>query len=265
MAMSAGESQQRRTSSEAVTIGHFRYLRAPRPLHFPEHEQVPETKWHLELKTLVYQFLKVAFADQALIGCDQFVYWDAANPRMCLAPDAFLRFGGPDELFGSWKVWERGAPHVAVEIISDHDALDRNWEAKLLQYRHLGVRELVRFDADATENKLQVWHRVEDDLVEREATGECVQSNVLPGYWLVVKDPKLGPSLRLSHDEPGRALFLTATEADAQRIEADAQRIEADAQRIEAAAQRIEADAQRIEADARRIRELEAELARRQG
>ena len=122
MAMSAGEEQQRRTSNEAVTIGRFRYVRAPRPLHFPEHEQVPETKWHLELKTLVYQFLKVAFADQAQIGCDQFVYWDAANPRMCLAPDAFLRFGGPDELFGSWKVWERGAPHVAVENISDHAA-----------------------------------------------------------------------------------------------------------------------------------------------
>jgi len=244
MAMPAGESQQRRTSSESVTIGHFRYVRAPRPLHFPEHEQVPETKWHLELKTLVYQFLKVAFAEQAQIGCDQFVYWDAANPRMCLAPDAFLRFGGPDELFGSWKVWERGAPHVAVEIISDHDARDRNWEAKLLQYRHLGVRELVRFDPDATESKLQVWHRVEDDLVERETTGECVQSNVLPGYWLVAQDAKLGPSLRLSHDEQGQNLFLTTAEADAQRIDVETK-----------ARQAAEA----------RIRELEAELARRQG
>jgi Uma2 family endonuclease len=156
---------------------------------------------------------------------------------MCLAPDAFLRLGGPDELFGSWKVWERGAPHVAVEIISDHDARDRNWEGKLLQYRHLGVRELVRFDPDAPAAKLQVWHRVEDDLVERETTGGSVQSNVLPGYWLVVEDPRLGPSLRLSHDEQGQQLFATPSEADARRSEADA----------------------------RRIRELEAELARRQG
>jgi Uma2 family endonuclease len=251
MPMSAGEQQQPRTNPESVTIGRFRYVRAPRPLHFPEHEQVPETKWHLELKTLVHQFLKVAFADQAHIGCDQFVYWDAANPRMCLAPDAFLRLGGPDELFGSWKVWERGAPHVAVEIISDHDARDRNWDAKLLQYRHLGVRELVRFDPEAIERKLQVWQRVEDDLVERETTGESVQSNVLPGYWLVVQDAKLGPSLRLSHDERGQALFLTAGEADAQRIQADAQRIQEEA----AARQAAEA----------RVRELEAELLRRQG
>jgi Uma2 family endonuclease len=244
MAMPAGEQQPSGMNPESVTIGRFRYVRAPRPLHFPEHEQVPETKWHLELKTLVYQFLKLAFADQAHIGCDQFVYWDAANPRICVAPDAFLRFGGPDELFGSWKVWERGAPHVAVEIISDHDARDRNWEGKLLQYRHLGVRELVRFDPEAPQRKLQVWHRVEDDLVEREATADSVQSNVLPGYWLVVQDPQLGHSLRLSHDEAGQKLFLTPAEADAQRIQADAQRIQADAQRI---------------------RELEAELARRQG
>ena len=237
MAMSTGEEQRRRTEAGAVTIGQFRYVRAPRPLHFPEHEQVPETKWHLELKTLVYQFLRLAFAEQAHIGCDQFVYWDAANPRVCLAPDAFVRLGGPDELFGSWKVWERGAPHVAIEIVSDHDARDRNWEAKLQHYRQLGVRELVRFDPDAAERRVQVWHRVEDDLVEREFATEPVRSNVLPGYWLAVEDARLGPSLRLSHDERGQTLFLTPAEADAQRIQADAQR----------------------------IRELEAELARLQG
>jgi Uma2 family endonuclease len=256
--MPAGERQQRRTNPESVTIGDFRYVRAPRPLHFPEHEQVPETKWHLELKTLVYQFLKLAFADQAHIGCDQFVYWDAGNPRMCLAPDAFLRFGGPDELFGSWKVWERGAPHVAVEIISDHDARDRNWEGKLLQYRHLGVRELVRFDPEAAEKKLQVWHRVEDDLVEREAPPESMRSNVLPGYWLVVPDAKLGPSLRLSHDEQGRALFLTPTEAEAQARQAEAQARQAEAQARQA-------EAQARQAAEARIAQLEAELARRQG
>jgi hypothetical protein len=138
MAMSGGEMP--RTGSEAVTIGRHKYLRAPQALHFPEHEQVPETKWHLELKTLVYQFLKLAFAGQAQIGCDQFVYFDAANPRVRLAPDAFVRLGGPDEMFGCWKVWERGAPHLAVEIISDFDARDRNWDTKLASYRQLASR-----------------------------------------------------------------------------------------------------------------------------
>jgi Uma2 family endonuclease len=243
MAMSVQEEPSR-TDSGAVTIGRFRYRQAPRPLHFPEAEQVPETKWHLELKTLVYLFLKQAFADRAHIGCDQFVYWDAANPRVCLAPDAFLRFGGADELFGSWKVWERGAPHLAVEIISSEDSRDRNWQAKLAHYRQLGVQELVRFDPDADRDKLRIWHRVENDLVERELSEAAVPSGVLPGFWLVVNDVRLGPSLRLSHDELGQQLYLTAEEASAERIRADAERIRADAERI---------------------RELEAELLRRQG
>lgn len=236
MSMTEDVGQQRRTDSEGpVTIGRFRYLRAPRPLHFPEHEKVPETKLHLELRTLLWHFLKLAFADRALIGCDQFVYWDAANPRPCLAPDAFVRLGGPDELFGSWKVWERGAPHVAVEIISDHDARDRDWSAKLHAYRQLGVRELVRFDPEAPTAPLRVWDRLDNDLTEREPSSAPMPSNVLPGFWLVHHDANLGPSLRLSHDAEGHDLYPTPGEADARRIEADA----------------------------RRIRELEAELAQR--
>jgi Uma2 family endonuclease len=231
MAMTAGEMP--RTGDEGVTIGGQRYVRAPNPLHFPEHEQVPETKWHLELKTLLYQFLKLAFADRAHIGCDQFVYWDASNPRVCLAPDAFVRLGGPDELFGSWKVWERGAPHVAVEIISSDDARDRYWEPKLDHYRQLGVLELVRFDPEASQQQLRIWDRIENDLIERRSSAEPAPSNVLPGFWVTVQDAKLGASLRLSRDEAGVALYPTPAET--------------------------------ADAAAARIRELEAELARRQG
>jgi hypothetical protein len=38
-------------------------------LHFPESALVPETKLHLELRTLLYLFMKRAFADRALLGC----------------------------------------------------------------------------------------------------------------------------------------------------------------------------------------------------
>jgi hypothetical protein len=34
-----------------------RYVRAPSPLHFPEEEEVPETKLHLELRTLLEALL----------------------------------------------------------------------------------------------------------------------------------------------------------------------------------------------------------------
>ena len=245
MTMSATDEQQRPVDAGAVTVGRHRYLRAPVPVVFPEHEEVGEHKLHLELKTLLFEILKLAFADRAIIGCDQFVYWDPTSPSACLAPDAFVRLGGPDELFSTWKVWERGAPHVAVEIISDHDRRDDNWDDKLERYRKLGVSELLRFDPTPRTPRiamLRIWDRVEHDLVERELSRECAQSSVLPGFWIVRDDANLGPSLRLSRDELGERLYLSSTEAS--RVEAEASRAEA-------------------EAAAQRIRELEAELARR--
>jgi len=73
----------------------------PRRLHFPESAEVPESKRHLELRTLLYQFLKLAFGNVAAVGCDQFVYWDPTDPRACLAPDAFVRFDAKNDQFRS--------------------------------------------------------------------------------------------------------------------------------------------------------------------
>lgn len=215
-------------------------LPAGAPLVFPEFDEMGETKLHLELRTLIYQVLKLAFGDRAVLGCDQFVYWDRQNPRSCVAPDAFVRLGERDHIFGSWKVWERGGvPDVALEIISDWDARDSNWSAKLAKYQQLGVRELVRFDGDYPGRMLRVWDAVDGTLVERKLSGQKAKSAVLPGFWLVVEDPELGLTLRLSHDEHGRELYPTPAEAS-----------------------RAVAEAQRAVAEAR-IRELEAELRRK--
>src|SRR4051812_5275332 len=178
----------------------LRYVRAPVPLVFPSEAEVPETKRHLKLRTLLYELLELAFADRAAIGCDQFVYWDPTDPRACLAPDAFVRLGQPDSLFRSWKAWEHGAPHVAVEIISESDERDRDWEAKLSRYRRLGIAELVRFDPDAGQKALRVWDLVDNDLVERELSQLTAASRCLPGFWVVRDAPELGPTLRLSRD-----------------------------------------------------------------
>jgi Uma2 family endonuclease len=232
-------------SSRGVVVGGNRYLRAPQPVHFPESAEVPESKLHLELRALLYALLKYSFARQHSIGSEQFVYWDPTDPRACLAPDAFVRLGEPDSHFKTWKVWERGAPELAVEIQSEWDQ-GEPWELKLRKYPKLGVRELVAFDPD--KGQLRVWDFVENDLVERDLAVAGAGSNVLPGYWVVVPDLELGPSLRLSRTADGGALYPTAVEA-----EAEARRVEAEARRVEA------------EAAAARIRELEAELGRRQG
>jgi len=192
--------------------GDLQYLQAAESLNFPESEEVPETKLHLKLRTLLFELLELAFAERASIGSDQFIYWDPTDPKACLAPDAFVRWGEPDRMFRSWKVWERGAPQLAVEVISVDDQRDRDWEAKLVRYRRLGILELVRFDPEQEADPLRIWDNVGADLVERVVTAVPTKSLVLPGHWIVVKDPKLGITLRLSRDEQGRDLYATKAE-----------------------------------------------------
>ncbi len=217
--------------------------------HFPVSAKVPESTRHLRLRTLVYQFLEYAFADVAMVGSEQFMYWDPTNPRACLSPDAFVRFGSKNEDFQSWKVWERGAPHVAVEIISDSDASELKWEEKLERYRRLGVSELVWFDQDSPERPLRIWDFVGDDLLERRLLEPWAQSRHLGGYWLPVEAPNGDLTLRLSRDQHGLQLFPTLAE-HAQQQHA-----------VEAAARGAAEEARR--AAEQRIAELEAELRRR--
>jgi Putative restriction endonuclease len=231
-----------------------RYLRAPVPVHFPESESVPETGVHLRLRTALWSMLRLAIGDRAMVGSDQFLYWDPTDPKRCLAPDVLVWVGAPDRPFPSWKVWERGAPHLCIEVVSESDARDRAWGRKLDAYRRSGVRELVRFDGEDTERPLRLWDRVEGDLVEREvSTSELERADTLGLFWLVEPSSELGLMLRLARDPAGRDRLLTDEEA---------RQAEAEAHRAEAAAHRAEAEAHRAEAEAR-IRELEAELARR--
>jgi hypothetical protein len=208
------------------------YLREPRRLVFPTSELVPETRRHYELRTALFQILKAAFEDRATLGCDQFVYWDPTDPKACCAPDVFVRLGEPDAPFDSWKVWERGAPHVGIEIISKSDIDEGPWEKKFDRYRRLGVSELVRFDADSAEEPLRIWDFADGDLVERDRSAPSFAScHTLGVHWCVRTHEKLGLMLRLARDAEGNELLPTPDEA---RRDAEA-----------------------------RIRELEAELARR--
>jgi Uma2 family endonuclease len=240
-----------------------RYLRPPRAIDFPTEEEVPETKRHLEIRTALYMILKHALRDHALIGCDQFVYWDPTDPSECLAPDAFVRLGAADEMFDSWKVWERGAPHLAVEIVSGSDASEALWAPKRAKYHRLGVREVVRFDPENSE--LRIWDSVEGDLVERVLVeGEPAECVPLGLYWVVAPDNGLEAPLRLSRDKAGKDLLATPVEAErAQRVESDAARTKAEAARVESDAARAKAEAARIESDAGRAKAEAAEEAAR--
>lgn len=203
---------------------------------------MPETKRHLELRTLLYQILKNYLGGRASIGSDQFVYWDASDPRRCLAPDAFVRLDSTVDDFDSWKSWERGAPQLAVEIASASDAPQATWEEKLQRYNALGVAELVRFCPDVEGHHLQVWNRLDGILVERLVQQERADCITLGLHWVVVPAAGYAHALRLAQDAEGSRLLLTREEQ-----EAEARVREADARRAAEA----------------RIAELEAELRRR--
>jgi hypothetical protein len=64
----------------------LQYMRAPVPLHFPEAADLPEGKTHLTLRTFLYQLLKFALGPAHSVGSEQFVYFNAADPRSAWHP-----------------------------------------------------------------------------------------------------------------------------------------------------------------------------------
>lgn len=128
-----------RFSDAARTLPH---RTEPRPLHFPVEEKVPESAIHLQLRTFLFLLLEYVLEGRAVVGSDHFVYFDASDPRRCVAPDVFVRWGSEPsgEPVTSWKIWERGVPELCVEIDSEGD--EPTWSRRLAHYRALGTRRL---------------------------------------------------------------------------------------------------------------------------
>jgi Uma2 family endonuclease len=231
-------------------------LRPPQPLFFPDSEAVPESSLHLRLRTALFLVLEHRLNGRAFVGSDQFVYWDPTDPRACLAPDAIVRLGGPLALLRSFKVWEHGAPNLAVEILSPDDSRDRNFALKLARYARCGVAELASFDPENEEQPLRLWDLVDGDLVERDLSEPSARfCETLAAYWVVAPDPVLGTALRVADDPQGNELWPTAAEAGL--LAAEAAQAEKEAERAEKEAERAEK-----EAALARVAELERELER---
>ncbi len=105
------------------------HVRAAEPLHFPEQEPESERmgqgRRHYNLCKALYEMLCQACVPEHTVGADQFVYFDAANPKRCLAPDAFVTLGLPDHDFDSYLAWEEGTPELAFEVLTFSDSLEQ--------------------------------------------------------------------------------------------------------------------------------------------
>ncbi len=240
-----------------------RYVRPPQPVYFPGSEEMPETNRHMELRTALYLILKQELAARATVGSDQFVYFDPTTSKKKLAPDAFFKLGVPHKTFRVWKTWERGAPDVAVEVVSDSDEGDEDWGQKLERYRAAGVAEVVRFDPDDGERPIRVWDHVAGDLVEREPPDDgAAECACLGLFWVALPHPAFGRILRLARDRAGRDLLPTPEEAQARARQEEARARQEEA-RARGEAERAR-DALAVEvAELRRMLEQQAKGPRR--
>jgi Uma2 family endonuclease len=223
------------------------YVRAPRPIHFPEEEAMPEGYAHLVVRTFLFRLLSFALGPTHSVGSEQFIYWLASDPARKLSPDVFVRLGVPQRAFGSWKTWEHGgAPDLAVEIVSPNEGDGIPWDDKLARYHELGVKELVRFDPDAQEGRrLRVWDRVDEDLVERRVADDRPVCMTLAMTWIARPIPMPAGQ--------GELLGLRLVDGDGAVVETP--------EEAEARGRQVEAEA-RAAAETR-VRELEEALQRR--
>lgn len=229
-----------RASSRPPNDDRPRYLGQRVPLLFSEEAEVPETQVHFELRVLLYQLLCDHLGLDAIVGSDQFVYYEAGDPARCLAPDVYVQLKPPAGKIRSWKTWERGAPEVAVEIVSPSDAPALPWSDMLARYQSMGVSELVRFDPEARSGQpvLRIWDRVDGQLLERDLAKGSFPSSVMNLRWIVAGADDHASALRITQSIDSNALVLTRGEAR-------------------------QAEAEARQAAERRVLELEAELRRR--
>src|SRR5262249_27391309 len=113
--------------SNVPELHRVRFVRAPNPLRLPGHADKPQSTEHLAIRTFLYLLLRYVLGASHSVGSEQFVYWNASNPRRCLSPDVFVLRNRPQEHFGSWKTWERGTPEIAVEIVSPNEGDGFDW------------------------------------------------------------------------------------------------------------------------------------------
>jgi len=193
-----------------------RYRQVLPPRYFPVENQAPVSLLHVRRRTLLWQSLELELHGSASVGSSQFVYWRATDPDTRLAPDVFVHVGQDAGLFDCWKTWRLGPVHLAVEIVDPSQAPAMAWQDQFELYRALGVWELLRFDPAGPESeRLRLWDRVDDVLLEREVGASGEYSEVLGLWWVTVADPDLGPVLRIAHDPEGRELVPTPVEREA--------------------------------------------------
>lgn len=164
--------------------------------------EMGQTKRHYLLCDALYRTLSRVSGDEHSVGIDNYVYFDASDDRRCVCPDGFVKLHVKEhELIEVWKVWEKGAPELAIEIVSPSDKREYlSMGEKLRRYQAVGVKELVAYDAEAPRgSRLRAWDRIDERLVERRVEDERTPCIVLSSLGRRV-EWTLGPTPEVSLD-----------------------------------------------------------------
>jgi hypothetical protein len=191
------------------------------------------------LRPLLARFLRER-GERAFVGADQFFYYDEADISRRIAPDVYVIPGieGPREE-RVWRCWELEAPpSFALEIVGRDRAKD--YEDVLIDYKAIGVRELVVFDPDWTSRsrtrvRWQVWRRLKKRglVCVLRSNEDRVESSALR-CWLRLVGEGGDRRVRLATGEQGSTLVLTDDER-AERERAMRESVERERDELKAA------------------------------
>ena len=232
----------------------------PAAVDYPSSDGKPLAENDAQLHAILYAVgaLQVRYGDRpdVYVSGDLLVYYEESNPRVSVAPDAFVVFGVENRLRMSYKVWEEGkGPDFVLEVASPNTWRE-DMERKPGIYAGLGVGEYFLFDptGEHLSPRLQGYRLVDgayEPLVVVESIDRALtlSSDVL-GLELRVKDKEM----RFHDPATGETLLSYAEEHAARREEATARQA-AELQAGREAAARRAAEA--------RVAELEARLGTR--
>ena len=156
-----------------------RLVRPPAAIDYPSSDGKPLAENDAQLHAILYAVgvLGQHYAERpdVYVSGDLLIYYKEGNPRVSVAPDAFVVFGIEDRVRMNYKVWEEGkGPDFVLEVASPN-----TWrvdvERKPAVYAGLGVLEYFLFDplGEHLAPRLQ-GHRLVDGAYERLAAVESI-------------------------------------------------------------------------------------------
>ena len=238
---------------------------APPPaVDYPSSDGKPLAENDPQLHAILYAVgaLRVYYADRpdVYVSGDLLVYYEEGNPRVSVAPDAFVVFGVEDRRRMNYKVWEEGkGPDFVLEVASP-STWREDVQRKPAIYAGLGVREYFLFDPMGAHYtpRLQGYRMVGGAYERLTAVASIDRTLALRSEVLGLDLRTRGEEIRF-HDPATGETLLSHGEMAAARRDAEALAAATEARATDAEARATDAEARAAAAEAR-VAELESKL-----